>query len=532
LKFGSIIALVFFLALSCIKKNDSALDAPLQPDPEKTIRVQLAAEPLSLDPALAEDGMALRIICNVMEGLVGYDNSGRLANRLAASVHVSGGGRRYEFTLRPGARWSDGRAVAAGDFVAGLRRSLAPATGAKLAHLLYPLKGARAYNAGKSGPETLGVRALPARGRTPQKLVMELEHPVSWWLEALTLPLAMPVREDILAGRGGKWTAAHPVTGPYGYAAPPDSSRIMLVPNAGYYSFTGSRIFRPVPVLLQIIHDESTAARLFEAGRLDILTKVPPVDIRNMTARGQIKKMPFAATFFIGFNTRKPPFDDREVRRAFSNSINRVELAEALGGGEVPARSWIPHGIEGFVAYEEAAYLFRGFDSRAAAAKKRLGHFGPVSAAFDSGARNSMAMEKIQQDIFRNLGVRVSLTSMDWKSYVKNLAVDAPPVFRFAWMAPFNDPVTHLAAFTRDDPNNYSGWSDPEYDALVSKISLMRPGPARALLIRKAQEILVGRDAVIAPVYHYSQVYAVSGRVRGFSANRFGLVRYDELGLK
>src|SRR5688500_6104194 len=44
----------------------------------RVLQVQLSAEPVSLDPALAEDGAAFRILANVMEGLVGYDGAGEL----------------------------------------------------------------------------------------------------------------------------------------------------------------------------------------------------------------------------------------------------------------------------------------------------------------------------------------------------------------------------------------------------------------------------------------------------------------------
>src|SRR4051812_35127132 len=86
--------------------------------------VQLSTEPVSLDPALAEDGASLRVLSNVMQGLVGYNGSGELENQLADSYQISPDGKRYEFKLRATARWSDGTPVTAEQFVAGFRRAL------------------------------------------------------------------------------------------------------------------------------------------------------------------------------------------------------------------------------------------------------------------------------------------------------------------------------------------------------------------------------------------------------------------------
>jgi oligopeptide transport system substrate-binding protein len=93
-----------------------------------TLRVRLWNDPVSLDPAAAEDGVGIRVLGAALDGLVGYDGAGNLRSRIAESWTISPDGRRYRFELRPGARWSDGKAVTAAEFVAGFRRALSPAS--------------------------------------------------------------------------------------------------------------------------------------------------------------------------------------------------------------------------------------------------------------------------------------------------------------------------------------------------------------------------------------------------------------------
>jgi oligopeptide transport system substrate-binding protein len=138
-------------------------------------------------------------------------------------------------------------------------------------------------------------------------------------------------------------------------------------------------------------------------------------------------------------------------------------------------------------------------------------------------------MEKIQHDVLTKLGLKLSLVNMDWKTHLKSLATDPAPVFRFGWMAPFNDPISHLQAFTSKDPNNYTGWKNAEYDALVRKIAQMSKGVEREKKIREAQTLLVEREAVVIPILHYVQTFAVSSRVKCFKVNQFAMLRFDEI---
>ena len=125
----------------------------------REIRVQLAANPSSLDPAVADDDYAVKVLGNTMDSLFGYDVNGKLENRLAVKMRSRDGGRKYEATLRKGATWSDGVAVTADQFVYGIRRSLDPQTGSKISSLLFVIKGARDFYAGKAKAEQVGVKA-------------------------------------------------------------------------------------------------------------------------------------------------------------------------------------------------------------------------------------------------------------------------------------------------------------------------------------------------------------------------------------
>ena len=67
---------------------------------------------------------------------------------------------------------------------------------------------------------------------------------------------------------------------------------------------------------------------------------------------------------------------------------------------------------------------------------------------------------------------------------------------------------------------------------MVAASNRLPDGPAREAKIMAAQKILVEREAIVVPIYHYILNHAVSDRVLGFKVNPFGVIRFDEITLK
>jgi oligopeptide transport system substrate-binding protein len=270
---------------------------------------------------------------------------------------------------------------------------------------------------------------------------------------------------------------------------------------------------------------------LFEQHELDIVSKVPSTEVSRLRQKNVLRTDPFYAVYYLAFDVKKPPFDDKVVRRVVASSIHKKEIVDVLGSGEQVAQSWIPVGLEGSFSDPIPGFSPRS-ESEITATKKILAKAGVIHAAFDTSSRNSMIMEKVQSDLKKELGANVDLSNQDWKSYIKSIQTDAPQIYRFGWLAPFNDPIAHFNVFTTGNPNNYSNWSDPVYDKLVDLIRTLPSGKEREDAMTKAQFILERDEAVVVPIYHYVQNHLVSPRVQNFAVNPYGVVHFDELGLK
>jgi oligopeptide transport system substrate-binding protein len=142
----------------------------------------IGVEPSDLDPHLATATNDFHTISALFEGLVGQDPTDLSpVPGVAERWETSGDARTYTFHLRANARWSNGDAVTAQDFVASYRRMLSASLAADNANLLYVLQGAEAFHKGGSTDfGTVGATALDER-----TLRLTLEHPTLYFLSLL-----------------------------------------------------------------------------------------------------------------------------------------------------------------------------------------------------------------------------------------------------------------------------------------------------------------------------------------------------------
>ncbi|MBI2604821.1 MAG: peptide ABC transporter substrate-binding protein [Deltaproteobacteria bacterium] len=512
-------------AAGCSGGGDGAADP-------SAVRIHLSSEPVTLDFSAAEDGLSMRVLGALMSGLTRYDGENRLINGIAESIERKNGGRGFRVRLREW-KWSDGVPVRAADFVYGIRRTLEPGAVTKLADLLFFIKDALPYKQGKLKDfSKVGVRAPDDR-----TLEFELESAFGFFPHILSLSMTFPQREDLVAKWGARWPEHMAATGPYRIARWERDQALWLERNPHYPDFAADM---PSRIEFRVVHDENTAANLLESGKLDLAFRIPALELERFRKTGRVKEFPFFATYYLGFDQRKAPWNLRAARAAVAHAIDRGSLVRALGGGDRAATSWIPPEVPG----ANAAAGLKHDVARARAEWKKVPSSKEKSAAyskafvlgFDAAAKNQTAAEKIRADVKDALGIELALRNRDWKTYVRELSADTPPIYRFGLMSLFVDAFAHLFLFESGNPNNYTGWSSGEYDRLLHAIAAIDPAgagaqPRRQKLIDRAQKMLLVDDVVIVPIFHYVQTVAFSKRMKDFRVNGMGLIDFASLRL-
>lgn len=482
------------------------------------------ADPETLDPHKSSTVAEAHILRDLYEGLLTYDNHGAIIPGAATAWTVSDDGLTYTFTLRPDGRWSNGDPVLATDFVFSLSRILAPATAAKYAEVLYPLRNARAVNRGAMPAEALGVSAPD-----PRTLVFALEQPTPYWLELLTHQTALPVHPASVARYGDGFTrAGNLVTnGAYALAEMVPNDRITLTRNPHFHAAASVAIptvaFLPTP-------DLASAVRRYAGGEIDSLADLPGDQMASLKRRfgDQVVLGPALGLYALAVNTAKKPFDDVRVRRALSLVIDREFLCRRLWGETMnPAYSLCPPGLDHYrqppeMPGRDTLPIDREAEARALLAQAGFGPDGKALAveyrfnASDNNRNTALAIA----EMWRGIGVEARLVYTDAKTHFAYLRDGGDfDVARMSWVADYSDPQNFLFLLeTGNDGLNPGHYANPAYDALMRAAAAERDVGRRAELLYRAETIVVTELPWI-PVMHTRSKALIAPRLKGYHPN-------------
>ena len=192
-------ALVPLLACCLLFAGCSPRETPADAAAERGILLLgNGADPSGLDPSFTTGLPEYKILCALFEGLVTADTRTLEILPAAAESWTFADGA-YTFTIRDGARWSDGEPLKASDFVFAFRRMLDPSLGAEYADMLYPLKNAQKIHRGELPPESLGAEAVSQK---VLRLSLECEAPD--FLDRLYHNAYFPLPEHALKRAGAQ----------------------------------------------------------------------------------------------------------------------------------------------------------------------------------------------------------------------------------------------------------------------------------------------------------------------------------------
>lgn len=504
------LALVFLATGFHITATRTALGA------RTILRLPMQGEIPTLDPGLAEDSSSIEVIEQLFLGLTDFnDDTSEVVPELAAGWKVSADGRVYTFTLRR-AKWSDGRPVTAGDIEYAARRNIDPATASPYAFMMYGIRNAEAINKGKlKQVSLLGVKALNRR-----TIRFTLINPASYFPAVAGLWVLRPLPRRAIEAHGLKWTepANMVVNGPYRLASWRRGDKLVLRRNPAFYGAAGVRI---AEVHYLIVPESSTGLAMYENGEVDMMgggyLPIPLPDLPRVRKDPVLGKQytvrPSLCTYYYGFNTLRPPMNNPLVRRAFSAAIDRQLLIDrVLRGGQEVATTFTRPPTFGSVPAGSGVGI--GYDG--AQARKWLAQAGypggkgfpEVVLMYNTSESHSKLAQVVQQMWRRELNVRVRVENQEWKVFlITTKRKDGPHIFRMGWCADYPDANNWLMeVFHPTKSSNRVHWNNAEFAQLTEKAQVVRDPAGRKRLYRRAEQILTGEQAVIAPVYFSTSI--------------------------
>ena len=506
----------------------------------QVINITSEAQISTMDPALAADTTSTLAMNQVYEGLytVGKDDEFVLGVAKEEPV-ISDDLTTYTFKLRDDAKWSDGSQVTAEDFVYGWQQIVTPSIGSPNADVMVGvIKNAKEIYEDGADPKTLGVKAIDET-----TLEVQLERPVPYLKSLLTFAIFYPKKETFITEQGKDFATSSEkllYNGPFvmeGWEAFADEWTYK--PNAEYWDKDTVKLDS---ASVQVIKTPSTAVNLFESGEVDVVNKLTSEYAKNYKDNASFLPVEQYVTFFLKLNAerngKKTPLDNKDLRQAIAQSFDKEAfVTNILGDGSTPTDHLIPKGQtkdpasgDDFteVAGKTNTYLTynpEGAKKSLELAKKDLGDKIELEFLTDDTEVAKTSAEFFSNQIETNLpGVKINIVQVPFTVRVERDQKKDYDIELSGWGTDYRDPMTVMRIFVTNNSSGGITYSNPVYDQLINDSREKDAGNVdkRFDNFIKAENELINKDTVIAPIYNRSLAILANQKIKDMYWHPFG----------
>ena len=499
----------FGLILGACSHSESTLQHPLD-----TLRIDVGSEAPTLDPALSEDAAAGRIINDLFAGLVDFDQQNNPIPGMAESWNISANGKTYTFHLRDNLKFSDGSRITANDFIYTYRRVVDPKTASGHNYLLAGVVNGNKIIKGELPPTSLGISAPDAK-----TVVIQLDHPDANFLNYLTLGTVGVVSQKTISKYASAWTQAQNMvtSGAYVLSEHVVNGHILLTKNPYYFQESQVAIAK-VDFFPYVDHNAGLSA--YKTGGLDLVYQSVPIDqYQNLKQQypSELHTIQQEGIYFYDLNQLLPQFKNNpELRQALSMAIDRNALVnKVLGQGETELYSNVTSTVESG-AYTSVRYSWADlpYDEQVKIAQQlyaKAGYSASHPLKIDLSYNTDDLHKKIALAIAgmwkSTLGVEVTLSNQEWKTFIASRHSGNYVVARDRWVADYNSVTSYTQLYLCNGMQNNSHYCNPAYDKLVTAAENSSDLAQQQQLYRQALALALN-DYAIIPLFqpNYSKL--------------------------
>lgn len=497
---------------------------------EETVLNIYGTDPYSLDPATVADATSITYVIQIFSGLVRFDDNLEIVPDIAENWNISSDGTVYTFYLKDNIQFHSGKEVTAEDFKYSWERACDPNTGSQTASTyLGDIIGANEMLDG----ERDSIRGIEVVD--DHILRITIEDPKSYFLYKLTYASAFVVnKNNVEIGKG--WWRNPDGTGPFKLEKWDDNRLLVLERNEYDASVSSLNSINKINYQLWT----GRPMDLYETGQIDIghvsldyIEKMTDIDGDFYT---QLEIFPELNVTYLGFNCQKPPFDDVNIRQAFSMAINKNKLTSLVYNDALESAFGIlPNGMPGF----NDSLIGLDYDVNYAYKLIAESEYGSISnlpsitiTTGGWGGQLPAGLEAIIYEWRINLGVEVEVRQLEPEVYLYELMQEKDELFYWGWSADYPHPQNFLEIlFTSGSEYNIGEYSNIEVDTLLQLASREYDKEVSFDLYRMAEQILV-REAACLPLWYGKSYVLIKPYVEGYNLNPLGYSMLSEVKIK
>jgi peptide/nickel transport system substrate-binding protein len=478
--------------------------------PDDVLVIGQIAEPRSLDPAAVTAVNDFRILMNLYDGLVRYqDGTLEVEPALAESWNISDDGTVYTFNLRQNVTFHDGAPFNAEAVKFNFDRML---------------DEEHPYHHTGPFPLSFFFSAIQETEVVDEYTVrMTLDAPYAPLLSNLAYPTGLLVSPAAVMEHGEDFGRNPSGTGPFRFGEWRSNTRVVLEKNADYWDgepAMNALVFRPIT-------DANTRVTEMLSGGLDMMVEVPPDNVALFANDPgfTVHEQAGPHLWFLILNMKEGPFADQRVRQAINYAIDKQSLVDnVLSGTATVADSPIPAAFAWAYNDELEPYPYDPDKARELIAE--AGFEGADITFYvtegGSGMLDPIPMGTAIQADLSAVGLNVSIETYEWNTFLGRVnpgLEGKADMAQMAWMTNDPDTLPFLALRTEAWPEaggfNSGYYSNPKVDELLEQARRSTDQDERAALYQQMQAI-VYEDAPWAFIANWKQNAVTTSQVQGF----------------
>jgi peptide/nickel transport system substrate-binding protein len=487
--------IVAALLLAACKDQPSEDAGKVKADTGGTAVIAIANNLDYLNGLLSGEKWSQEINRQLFLPLLKYDEKLQLAPLLAASWQMEGD-TAVVLQLRNDVKWHDGVKTSAHDVEFTYRYGKDPATA-------YPNSD---YWVGWNGAQVLDSFRIRFSITPQPEPLANLP-----WIPIMPKHLLEPSKPaDVSKAAFNQKPVGN---GPFKFVESRANDRYVFEANRDFPEALGGRpnLDR---FIVRIIPDETAQEAEITTGTVD-LAIIRAERFKALDDQPQIigVSKPSRQFGFIGWNGRKPPFNDPTVRRALTMAIDRQKLVDVLRSGRgtvavgpVPPFHW---------SYDERIkpLPFAPDSARALLKGKKIAFELKVPA---TNRFNRDMAEMIRSDL-ANVGVTANVRPVDFATMIEDVT---SPTRKFeavlmAWESDFRLIVhDNFHSRSMDNPFQFASYKNPEVDALLDKLATETSRDVARPLWQRLQTIMRDEQPWTF-LFYYPDLFAMRERLHG-----------------
>ncbi|MBN7274537.1 peptide ABC transporter substrate-binding protein [Ligilactobacillus pobuzihii] len=518
----TIVAASIMMGVVSVLLGGCASDANAKSSPEKTFKVTIPGEPMTIDPNKSIETNGAAVIDQTSEGIYRRNANNKIVPGVVEKmVKPTENKTKYTFTIKKNAKWENGKPVTSQDFVTSLQRNADPATKSQATTSTEYIKNFKAINNGKMDKSKLGVHALNNR-----TFYIKLERPVPYidyeFINYRPLNTAAIKKYGSKYGSNAKMTVANGAYSIKGWTGSNDSFR--YVKNPHYWDAKNVKIKN---IDVKVVKEDNTAQNLFKSGEVQLTNLNGQYVKANKNNKEEVVTKN-GRNNYIYFNSKRKATANESFRKAISMVIDREALAKkVLQDGSTASNNIVPkdyakNPTNGKDFVDEVGNLAPTNVTKAKKywkqAQKEIGK-NKVNIDFlvDDTDTEKKVAEYMQSTVEKNLkGVTVSIVSVPHATHVSRDFKTDFDITTVGWGPDYPDAQNFLDGMQSENSINFSKTKDAKYDELMAKVNdTSKYTEAQRFEFEKQADKRLMDIAAVAPTFQTAQAHLLSSKIGG-----------------